>query len=219
LSSKPRQRHLREIGHDELRSAVEALADLVGPRFPQRVHRGEGQWPIAATGLIAEMISTARSVAMLNASGAHNDVLVLLRTLYEQVVTFCWLAIDSDRHLVAWANEAHLERLRLHNDAVDYGHSILTEEEVEAIKQRRGMPRLVERAAAIDDFWPSHIPRSARRGKLRSSFSPCAGCMSGCTGSPAALPTRTRRLWTDSWITRSIRGGRRSCGWIRSQII
>jgi hypothetical protein len=72
------------------------------------------------------MVSTARSIAKLNASGAHNDVLVLLRTLYKQVVTFCWLAIDSDRHLVAWANEAHLERLRLHNDALAYGHSILT---------------------------------------------------------------------------------------------
>jgi hypothetical protein len=111
------------------------------------------------------MISTARSVAKLNASGAHNDVLVLLRTLYEQVVTFCWLAIDSDRHLVAWANEAHLERLRLHNDALAYGHSILTEDEVEALKRRHGMPRLVERAAEVDDFWPSRIPAFRAPGR------------------------------------------------------
>src|SRR5665809_17943 len=104
------------------------------------------------------MVSTARSIAKLNTSGAHNDVLVLLRTLYEQVVTFCWLAIDSDRHLVAWANEAHLERLKHHNDALVYGHSILTEEEVEAVKKLQGMPRIAERAAEIDDFWPSRIP-------------------------------------------------------------
>ena len=75
----------------------------------------------------------------MNASRAYNDVLVLLRTLYEQVVTFCWLAIDSDRHLVAWANEAHIERLRLHNDALIYGHSILTEEEVEATSPERAV--------------------------------------------------------------------------------
>jgi hypothetical protein len=104
------------------------------------------------------MVSTARNIAKLNTSGAHNDVLVLLRTLYEQGRDLLLARDRQDRHLVAWANEAHLERLTLHNDALAYGHSILTEEEVEAVKKRRGMPRVAERAAEIDDFWPIRIP-------------------------------------------------------------
>jgi hypothetical protein len=72
------------------------------------------------------MLSAAQSVGKLFAMEAHNDVRVVLRTLYEQDVTFCWLAIDPDRNLIDWANEAHRERLKLHNDARSFGHSILT---------------------------------------------------------------------------------------------
>src|SRR5438105_3197631 len=104
MSAVPRQRHLREIGSGDLTAAVEELAGLVTARFPQRVHRGEGHWPMVATALVAQMLSAARSIAALNTAEAYNDVLVLLRALYEQVVTFCWLAIDPDRYLVDWAN-------------------------------------------------------------------------------------------------------------------
>jgi hypothetical protein len=67
---------------------------------------------------------------------------VLLRTLYEQVVTLCWLAIDPERHLVDSVNEAHGERLKLHNDARAFGYSILTDGEAAEIKTRTGMPPL-----------------------------------------------------------------------------
>ena len=158
VSSAPRQRRLREIDSGELTAAVDELAMLITVRFPQRVHRGEGQWPIVATALIAQMLSAARSIVALNAAEAHNDVLVLLRALYEQVVTFSWLAIDPDRHLVDWANEAHLERLKLHNDAAPFGYSILTAKEAAAIKTRSGMPPLIQRADEVDRFWAPRIP-------------------------------------------------------------
>jgi Family of unknown function (DUF5677) len=155
---KPRERPLNEITPEMLASANRELLALVEARLPQRVYSGEGLWPLAGTALIAEMAGTVRSITTLAAEGAENDALVLLRVLYEQVVTFCWLAIDPDRNLVAWANEGHVQRLRLHNDAVRFGITLMTPEEVEVVSKRSGIPKLIDRAAAVDSYWPSLVP-------------------------------------------------------------
>lgn len=69
------------------------------------------------------MADIVDSIRLLAPSGRQSDALVLLRALYEHMVTFCWVAIDPDRHVDRWMDESWVQRLKLHNGVVAFGVS------------------------------------------------------------------------------------------------
>jgi hypothetical protein len=90
------------------------------------------------------------------------DTLILLRALYEQVVTFCWLAISPEKHIDAWGVAEFRWQLRLHKDAVAYGHPALSPAGVAAAergikraaeKGAENMPNLKKLAEEVDGHW------------------------------------------------------------------
>jgi hypothetical protein len=160
-SATPRERDISEITPERFVRTGRALIDLVDERLPQRVYRGEGRWAILGQAFVARMADILRSLIRLADAGVENDRMVLLRTLYEHVVTFCWIAVDPERRLPQWGYTTHIYRLQLHFDALAYGTTILSDSEVAAIKRLRkdnaGMPGIAQRAAEVDDYWPSVV--------------------------------------------------------------
>lgn len=141
-----------------IRRANEALVALVHEQMPHKSYRQEGIWKPLAAGLILRMAGTVENLTRLLGSRHEDDSLVLLRALYEHVVTFCWIAIEpEDRHL-RWHHSALAWRLKLHDDAKRLGLRILSaKEEAEAREARGSMPSLPDRASEADTFWADHI--------------------------------------------------------------
>jgi hypothetical protein len=68
--------------------ASRALVELVTERLPQRFYR-EHRWRMVGTAMIVRMADIVDSLMALMASGCGVDSSILLRVLYEHVVTYC----------------------------------------------------------------------------------------------------------------------------------
>lgn len=81
-----------------------ALIAVVQPFYPQ-VWADTGNhdnWPVTAAALIAKATRTLEAICFLRASGFSADAIILLRSLFEHVVTFAWLATDPPRTMPLW---------------------------------------------------------------------------------------------------------------------
>jgi hypothetical protein len=132
------------------------------------------------------MADTVEAVMSLMRNGNDVDGRTLVRSLYEQVVTFAWVAIDPGAHYIRWLGQALWNDLQLHNDASEFGVAVMAPDEVVHTKQllglgdderednqaaECGMPRprrsrpasdrllppVPERAHAADVHWSSRI--------------------------------------------------------------
>ena len=77
------------------------------------------------------------------------------------MVTFCWVAIDPNRHVERWMNESWIQRLKMHNESARFGLSLMSEDEATRAKDlkdhRRGMPTIIDRAEKVDAYWSPRI--------------------------------------------------------------
>jgi hypothetical protein len=109
--------------NEEMREATTELVALVRCRLPMRYYGGERWWSMFIAGALLRMTDTVESLVVLMADDLNIDGRTLLRSLYEQVVTFAWIGIDPDRRQFRWLGHAQWERLRLHNDARNFAES------------------------------------------------------------------------------------------------
>lgn len=107
--------------------------------------------------MVVRMADTVRSIVALRALGLDGDAMMLLRALYEQVVVYCWIASEPDDHLERWISDAELQQLRLHNDAVAFGQTVLTKRAVERAKEAQKLPDIAQLAEAADEHWSARI--------------------------------------------------------------
>jgi hypothetical protein len=76
---------------------------MLDERLPERFSlRGEPIWRPCLTALIARMAGILESTRPLAEPERQYDALILLRSLYEHVVTFLWLAIDPEPRVDEW---------------------------------------------------------------------------------------------------------------------
>ncbi len=152
---------MRDVKHftaSEVRSASRDLVALVDARLPTRVYwRGQTPWDYCGPALISRAAGLVESMALLADAQRPSDVLVLLRVLYEHIVTFCWLAIDPAPRIEQWADHAVFWQKKLHGDAAQWGHEVLTEAELDAAATARPLVSLDKRAAEIDEHWGPRI--------------------------------------------------------------
>jgi hypothetical protein len=92
-------------------------------------YRQADHWSKWSTATLVRMADTVEAAMNLMEAGLEVDARTLLRSLYEQVVTFAWLAIDPGPRFARWFGDGLLEDLRLHNDAQPFGITILEEDE------------------------------------------------------------------------------------------
>lgn len=158
--------------NDVIRTGTAELVQIVRRRLPDRYYGGETWWSLVRSAALVRMADIADAAMVLGAFAMELDGRTVVRSLYEQAVTFAWIAADPDHRLLRWRNDAIAAQLRLHNDAVQFGRSVLTDEEVVADKKtldwrKRGrqagrdpehvLPSLATRAQQADQHWAERI--------------------------------------------------------------
>lgn len=76
------------------------------------------------------------------------DARALLRSLYEQVVVFSWVAVDPATRLERWEGASRKEQLKLHNEMLRYGETILTPKEAGEFAAAPGLYQSVYRVGS-----------------------------------------------------------------------
>ena len=99
---------------DSIALRTAALFELVERSLEVEGDAGGPQtaWPMVGPALLTHATSNLRSIVFrLRPDGAHNDASRLLRSLYDHIVTFAWLAADPPTRLALWRKEDLEERL------------------------------------------------------------------------------------------------------------
>jgi hypothetical protein len=154
LCAVPRRR--RQPDESVLPSAERMIAGnaelvaLVDRYLPQRVYRTEPRFRVLAAASLVRMAEAVETIMALLRDRRDIDALVLVRSLYEQAVTFMWVGIDPYEHADLWVQDAERAQLKIHNEAKDYGFGFLTPREVASAERAKGMPRLADRAKQVD---------------------------------------------------------------------
>lgn len=75
-------------------------------------------WELVGPALMAKAAGTLGSMLLLMDQRRWTDSAVLLRSLYESVLMFSWVAIDPQTHLRRWFRQHAKSRLNQHDGAV-----------------------------------------------------------------------------------------------------
>lgn len=114
----------------EIQAANAGLVGVVRRHLPMGFYARATHWSLWSTVALVRMADTVEAAMTLIAAGADVDGRTLIRSLYEQVVTYAWIAVDPGPRHKRWFAESVWADLRLHNDATTFGERILTENEV-----------------------------------------------------------------------------------------
>lgn len=140
----------------QLAEINDEIQALLGERLPRRMPV-EISWEFWATAMLARVGAILDSISVLVGAGRRADAEVALRTLFEQVTVFCWIAIDPDKHLQEWRDHSESRWAQFHEETrEDYGIELISAEEAEALARKR-MRTLELRTEAIDEYWPGQI--------------------------------------------------------------
>jgi hypothetical protein len=94
-----------------MQAANAELVGLVRSHLPFRIYGGERWWALFRTAALVRMADTVESLMDLMAAEHDLDGQILVRSLYEQVVTFAWLSIDPDTRQWRWVGEGRWDLL------------------------------------------------------------------------------------------------------------
>jgi Family of unknown function (DUF5677) len=135
----------------EITRALVAIPDGLQP---QRFYRREPAWRLLAFGLLARACDATEDMANQLQCGERVRAISALRSSYEATTRVCWLLIDPQQNLKRWVDTQLRERLKLHNDAMSFGHRVLTDRKAAAYKKLTSVP-LTEMAEEVDEYWGS----------------------------------------------------------------
>lgn len=151
----------------EQQAEAEARApiDLVRARLPLdvTVHGPPDAWPLVGPALISRATGTLEAIFALHPLDREADANTLLRSLYEHVTTFAWLAADpGEERMRRWLKSDCRARLRMDDDCKKVGVPILdpdkrNEFETTVAALPNEMPDLLARAEAADNYWTGKI--------------------------------------------------------------
>ena len=142
-----------------------ALTALVRPYLPLDVlvHGPADAWPLVGPALIARATGGLEAILALVPLGREADADTLLRSLYEHVTTFAWLAAEpGEERMRRWLKSDCEVRLRTDDDCRKVGVKVLDEDRRKDLEDTvaalpKGMPVLLDRAQAADAHWASRI--------------------------------------------------------------
>jgi hypothetical protein len=151
-------RNLASVNPELVRRATDEMLALVDLRLPERFWPSEPPWRSVLTALVARMAGIVASMRPLAEARHQADALVLLRALYEHLITFLWLAIDPDPRVGDWYRHTLAHRKALHHDALQFGvEDVLTPEQLEKAEEAETLKPLEQRANEADEFWGPRI--------------------------------------------------------------
>lgn len=145
------------------------LVALVDAHLPQAWsdEGGHENWSVAAPALIARSARTLSAIFVLRQSGHASDAAVLLRTLYEHLATFAWLAASpTPERLLAWVADEYRSRVAAFGEYNAIGaHDLYDAQAVayfesridEAKKLKLNYPKLPQRVREADQHWSAAL--------------------------------------------------------------
>lgn len=140
-----------------IRDAVGELTALVDQRLPERFWPSEAAWRAVLTALVARMTALLESLAALADPPRQPDALILVRALYEHLITFAWLAIDPKPRVEEYLGHSMVHKRTLANDAASYGLDLLSDFERMLAEQGKALAPVDQRAAEVDAYWGQRI--------------------------------------------------------------
>jgi hypothetical protein len=143
----------RKVPPERIRKAADELLVLVRARLPERFYQHEPRWRSLGTAFIARMAGTVETMVGLAGDGRQMDSAVLLRSLYEHMVTFAWISIDPEPRIDRWFDDQHVELRKLHHDAALFGMTVLDAAELKRAKEAKELPPLIVQADEVDTYW------------------------------------------------------------------
>lgn len=165
------QRHplsaVRAFGHELSSGALPAadridhfagkLIAYVRSLYPMRFYSGESWADLYASAALLRLADMADAVLAHMPARRDLDAVAALRSMYELVVTVCWVLAAPQERKELWEGEALAQELKLHNDLARFGETLLDAEQLEDGKNARGMPALADRAAQADAYWSTRV--------------------------------------------------------------
>jgi hypothetical protein len=150
---------------DLIAQRAAALAELVERRLPLEADSNgiATAWPLAGPGLLALATASLKSIFLLRPHQAHNDSSRLLRSLYDHVVTFAWLAVDPPARLGPWRKNDLEERLKMAREFDASDTELLprlarAQMERDIANTEGSVPGLADMALNADKHWLPRIP-------------------------------------------------------------
>lgn len=113
--------------------------------------------------MLSRMTTTLRHIMYLAPLGRAVDAGILLRSLYEHLVHFAWLAADpSGARVEEWRKDDLRQRLKADNDIRARGGQLFTDEAHAALKRQVDAMTgerlvLIELAEAADEVWAERL--------------------------------------------------------------
>lgn len=180
---------------EQMREATTALVGIVRRQLPMRFYAGETWWSIFGSASLARMCDTAECLLDLMEARRDADAQDLLRSLYEQVVAFAWIAVNPDERHQRWIDDAGARMFELHKETAAFGETVLTDDEVEVAEQAKRLPPMLERATEVDEHWAAWL-RMPSELSFRHLYVAVQRVGSGTTLESYILP-KERRIVVD----------------------
>jgi hypothetical protein len=161
---------------------ADRIASLVERRLPLPVESAgdEDDWSLVGPALLAAATRHLRTFGHLQAEFPPGVVAwQLLRTMFEYVTAFAWIAADPELRIRRWLKYDYGQRVKVDNDlrslgddsildAASRGRLIAYEPDLDS------MPGFVELAREADEAWAAtleqidgHVPEDLRRFRLQ----------------------------------------------------
>ncbi len=127
--------------------------------------RAQDNWELVAPAMLFSASNCLLSLCTLAGGPAprrEQDAWVLLRRLYEHVVSFAWVAADPLVNAARWASGDYYYRLQTDDDSKKLGRPGLSPVERAKFEQHlqahKPMPGLLDRALIADKHWSAVFP-------------------------------------------------------------
>jgi hypothetical protein len=158
----------REAYAHATRDTATELVDLVRASFPSgepiSLIADDWRWQVAARTFISRATTIMDSLTLLLSANKKADAWVLVRALFETVVTFAWVAISPDEHSRRVLSAGIGQVLRAHKSRVAGFEFPLLPDAVEdkflaaRAEGPRNPPGLLDMAGKVDEFWGTLDP-------------------------------------------------------------
>lgn len=142
---------------DRIERFTGELVAYVRSLYPMRFYGGEAWANLYTSAALLRLADMAEAVLVHMPQRRDLDAAASLRSMYELVVTVCWVFAAPEERKELWEGEALIQQLKLHNDLAAFGERLLDEREIQAGSSARGMPPLTERARQADEYWSDRV--------------------------------------------------------------
>jgi Family of unknown function (DUF5677) len=158
---------------DWIDGRLDELCEIASQIFPATIP-GTGEhdeWLIAGPGLMARATRSLQALRALKPGGFESDGYTVLRSLYEHVTRFAWLAADPMHHLPLWIKWDREERLKVDNDLREANDPRQLPAHIRAMfeAERDAIPgklqALKQLAMEADNHWSTRLDAHAGRNE------------------------------------------------------